>query len=165
MTLLRLFVQNCNKILLSEGHRRQALPAGRIRPGTGVEIFLNFAWAALAAALVGMWLRMESRTDQSSRSQLVAIAVLIAILFPVISVSDDLMAAQNLAETDNCQRRLHLAPANAHPLQATVATAPPPIQTGVSFGFSRYVSPRRPALKVADLSTLVSTANRPPPAA
>lgn len=130
-----------------------------------MEIFLNFAWAALAAALVGMWLRMGSRTDHSWRSQLIAIAVLIAILFPVISVSDDLMAVQNPAETDNYQRRDHLAPVDVHPLQATLATVPPPILAGLLFGFMQYVSPRRPAPNVADHPALVSTANRPPPAA
>lgn len=142
------------------------MPAGRIRSGTGVEIFLNFAWAALAIALVGMWLRMGSPEDHSRRSQLIAIAVLIAVLFPVISVSDDLMAAQNPAETDNCQRRDHfLMPADAHPLQATAATEPPPILTGFLFGFLQYVSPRRLALEVADPPALVSIADRAPPAA
>jgi hypothetical protein len=142
------------------------MPAGRIRSGTSVEIFLNFAWAALAAALVGMWLRMGSPQDHSRRSQLIAIAVLIAILFPVISVSDDLMAAQNPAETDNYPRRDHfLTPADAHPLQATAATEPPPILSCLPFGFLQYVSPRRPAQKVTYPPLLVSIANRPPPAA
>lgn len=166
MTLLRLYMQNRNKISISERRGRQALPAGRIGTGIRVEIFLNFAWAALAAALVGMWLRVGSPKDHSRRSQLVAIAVLIAILFPVISVSDDLMAAQNPAETDNCQRRDHLlAPVDAHPLHATATTEPPPIFTGVLFGFLQYVSPRRLALKVADPPALVSIADRAPPAA
>ena len=37
--------------------------------------------------------------------QLVALLLLIVVLFPVISVTNDLMAAQNPAETDSVQRR------------------------------------------------------------
>jgi hypothetical protein len=39
------------------------------------------------------------------RTQMVALAVLILILFPVISVTDDLQAIQNPAEVDSCLRR------------------------------------------------------------
>lgn len=130
-----------------------------------MEIFLNLAWAVLAVVLVGLWLRTGSRIGHSRRSQIIAIAVLIAILFPVISVSDDLMAIQNPAETDNCQRRDHLAPANTHPVQFLAATEPPPIITGVAYGFLRYVSPRRLAQRAIDLPALTSISNRPPPAA
>jgi hypothetical protein len=129
-----------------------------------VEIFLNLAWAVLAVTLVALWLRTGSTTGQSRRSQIIAIAVLIAILFPVISVSDDLMAAQNPAETDNCQRRDHLVSGGAHALLAT-ATEPPPILTGVVFGFLQYVSPGQFAPRAADLPALTSISNRPPPEA
>ena len=130
-----------------------------------MEIFLNLAWAVLAAALVALWLHNGTRMDQSRRSQAIAIAVLIAILFPVISVSDDLMTVQNPAEADNCQRRDHLAPGDSHPLQTAVATEPPSILAGVVFGFLQYVSPGKPALRAADHPGLTAIANRPPPAA
>jgi hypothetical protein len=129
-----------------------------------VEIFLNFAWAVLAVTLVVLWLRLGCRLDQSRRSQIVAIAVLIAILFPVISVSDDLIAAQNPAETDNCQRRDHLTPGSAHLLQLA-AVAPPSIRTGTAFGIVQYVLPGKPALRVVARPALMSIANRPPPVA
>jgi hypothetical protein len=129
-----------------------------------VEIFLNLAWAVLAVALVALWLRTGSRADHSRRSQIIAIAVLIAILFPVISVSDDLMAAQNPAETDSGQRRDHLASIDAHVLLAT-AIEPPQFLTGVAFGFLQYVSPGQLASRVSDHPELISIYNRPPPAA
>jgi hypothetical protein len=157
-------VQNLNKIFNSERHGRLIPPAGRIRSGSSVEIFLNLAWAVLAVTLVALWLRTGSPTGHSRRSQIISIAVLIAILFPVISVSDDLMAAQNPAETDNCQRRDHLASGGAHALLAAV-TEPPPILTGVAFSFLQYVSPGQPAPRVVDLPALTSISNRPPPAA
>ncbi|MGA2250137.1 hypothetical protein [Terracidiphilus sp.] len=130
-----------------------------------MEIFLNIAWAVLAIALVVLWLRIGCRMDQSRRSQIIAIAVLIAILFPVISVSDDLMAVQNSAETDNGQRRDHLASGDAHLLHTATAIEPPPIITGAAFGFLQHVSPGQDAPKVSDHLKLTPYANRPPPMA
>ena len=133
--------------------------------GSIVEIFLNFAWAALAVTLVALWLHTGSRMGYSRYSQIVAIAVLIAILFPVISVSDDLMAVQNPAETDNCQRRDHLAPGDAHPLPLAAATEPSSILAGLTFCFLQYVSPKKVAPRAVDHPVLIPIANRPPPAA
>jgi hypothetical protein len=129
-----------------------------------VEIFLNFAWAALASTLVVLWLRTGCRLDQNRCSQIIAIAVLIAILFPVISVSDDLMAAQNPAETDNSLRRDHLTPGSAHLLQIT-AVAPPSIRTVYAFGIVQSLPPGKPVLRVVARPALTSIANRPPPVA
>jgi hypothetical protein len=129
-----------------------------------VEIFLNFSWAILAVTLVVLWLRIGCRLDQSRRSQIVAIAVLIAILFPVISVSDDLIAAPNPAETDNCQRWDHLVPGSTHLLQLA-AVAPPSIRTEIPFGVVQYILPGKPALRIVARPALTSIANRPPPVA
>jgi hypothetical protein len=129
-----------------------------------VEIFLNFVWAVLAFTLVVLWLRIGCRLDQNRRSQIIAIAILIAVLFPVISVSDDLMTAQNPAETDNCQRRDHLAHGSAHLLQMA-AVVPPSICTRAPFGILQYVLPGKPLLRVVARPALTSIANRPPPVA
>lgn len=129
-----------------------------------MEIFFNLAWAILAIALVVLWLRIGRRIDQSRGSQVIAIAVLIAILFPVISVSDDLLAAQNPAETDNCQRRDHQASRGVHLLHAT-AVAPSQAFAGTAFGFVRYVSSGVLVSRVVPRLVLPSIANRPPPAA
>jgi hypothetical protein len=129
-----------------------------------VEIFLNLAWVILAIALVVLWLRIGCRIDQSLRSQVIAIAVLVAILFPVISVSDDLMAGQNPAETDNCQRRHHQVLESLHLLQAT-AIMPSPAFTKDIFGFVQYISPANDVIRVVARPALTSIANRPPPVA
>lgn len=70
-----------------------------------VELFLNVVWGLLTALMVILWLRLAPRNGPSRRMQFVALAVLVLILFPVISVTDDLQAALNPAETDTCLRR------------------------------------------------------------
>jgi hypothetical protein len=73
-----------------------------------VELFLNLAGAFVAVTLICLWLLCAPRTaaaGESRRTQLVALALLILIMFPLISVTDDLLAAQNPAESDSFQRR------------------------------------------------------------
>lgn len=130
-----------------------------------MEIFLNLAWGALSLCIVCTWLHMGRSAGADRRHQIVAMAILIAILFPVISVSDDLMAAQNPAETDSCQRRDHLADSGAHALLAMVSALPPAIFQGVAFGFHRFSSPRDLPPRVAECPDLTAIQNRPPPAA
>lgn len=72
-----------------------------------MEFVLNFAWALLAVFCAGFWLRMERRSGPALALSATALVVLIFILFPVISVSDDLWSMQNPAETDTCLRRDH----------------------------------------------------------
>jgi hypothetical protein len=129
-----------------------------------MEIFLNLAWMAVALVSVVLWLRSERRTGKELRLPLIALAMLLLILFPVISVSDDLWSIQNPAETDSMQRRDHVAPcphclfpAVAMPVASLLALFRPEIQ---------YIS----ALPVSTLRTHENPArdsveNRPPPAA
>src|ERR1035438_6715069 len=72
-----------------------------------MELVLNLAWVLLAALMFCLWLRFAPRTDVDRRMQFVALAVLLLILFPVISVTDDLQAMQNPAEADCLLRRDH----------------------------------------------------------
>lgn len=130
-----------------------------------MEIVLNLAWLTLAIVMVLAWIRTDGQTGHSRSGQIVAIALLVAILFPVISVTDDLMAAQNPAETDTCLRRDHLLPFNAHTPLPVVALPAIPAFTGISLGPSRYISPQNLAPLSADLPALASIQNRPPPAA
>ncbi len=164
MTLLRLCLQNLGKtLLLTATTGFHCLLAGQDRK-LRVEMFLNFAWLVLAVTLVVLRLYMGCRMDQSRRSQMIAIAILIAILFPAISVSDDLMAIQNPAEIDNGQRRDHLASADAH-LQITTSVLPTPFVHGVVLGLIQYVSPGKLVSRAIARTPLTSIANRPPPAA
>ena len=128
-----------------------------------VELILNLAWTLLTAISAVLWIRYGSRRGASRRSQLVALAVLMMVLFPVISVSDDLQTLQNPAEADCCVRRDHVVIAAHSILPAVIATfrpatAEPPID-GVRFAEFERVRP------FADLPALTTIEFRPPPRA
>jgi hypothetical protein len=128
-----------------------------------MEFFLNFAWMLLAALMFCLWLCFAPRTGVNPRLQFLALVVLLLILFPVISVTDDLQAAQNPAEADCLVRRDH----GTTPLSllTPVATPPPPAVTGLSFGVLRQAIPGSPKERVFDHPALATIRNRPPPVA
>ena len=129
-----------------------------------MELLLNLAWVAVAAVLVCLWLRGDAWHNPDRRRQLIAIAVLIAILFPVISVSDDLLAVQNPAETDNYLRRDHLVPSHT-PVLPLLAMIAPAIFAGLGFSFLRFVAPSLLPTLRPDRPELNGIDNRPPPVA
>jgi hypothetical protein len=129
-----------------------------------VEIFLNLAWIVMAAVMMGLWLHHSPSTGRVRRIQFVAVAMLILILFPIISVSDDLQTAQNLAEEDVYLRRV-LTAACPHSAFPAVATLPQSVKIEIAFvylhfhGFGHFEEP------TLDNPALSSIQNRPPPAA
>ena len=134
-----------------------------------MELVLNLAWMVLAALMFALWLHFAPRTGSKRhagdrRAQIVALAVLILILFPVISVTDDLQAIQNPAETDTCLRRNHIV-SNAHSIFPLVAALPLPVFAEFSFGILRTAAPGRLPAPVFDHPAMASIQNRPPPAA
>jgi hypothetical protein len=132
--------------------------------GDQVEILLNLAWAALAVSMVGLWLRVGDRKDIDRHRQIVAIVILIAILFPVISVSDDLMAMQNATEQNGTERRDLLLSAGDHSIQSLAAVVSALIlDNGVRT--VRFVSARSFSQRRVERPELSSVENRPPPAA
>lgn len=94
-----------------------------------VETFFNLLWVAVMIALGAGWLaRLQSQSKKyllpAIGVQLVALVVLAAILLPVISLTDDLQATVNPAETERVSRRgdLQLSPDQPlHPLPAVLA--------------------------------------------
>ena len=99
-----------------------------------METFFNLAWVAVTIMLGAAWLaNLRDRRGKSLLPaigvQLVALAVLTAILLPVISLTDDLQANTSPAETERVTRRgdqqlspdqpLHRWPAVLAPLVAT----------------------------------------------
>jgi len=74
-----------------------------------MELFLNSAWAALAVFSLVVWLRADDRSQR--RLPFTAWIMFVVILFPVVSVSDDLWSIQNPAETDTTLRRDHIGSA------------------------------------------------------
>ena|SRR5579863_4476459 len=134
-----------------------------------MEFGLNLAWVMLAALMFCLWPRFAAHTrpeqqTQNRRMQFVALAVLVLILFPVISVTDDLQALQNPAEADCCLRRDHVVP-NTNSVFPPVAALPVPVFAELNFGFVRLANPGRLSAPVVDHPGLASIDNRPPPAA
>lgn len=131
-----------------------------------MELLLNLAWLAVAGALVSIWVRDGGRDRAQRRRQLIAMAVLIAILFPVISVSDDLLAIQNASETDNSYlRRDHLVFSGTHPVQPMITMIAVVMFAGLALRFLRFVAPSFLLAKRPDHPELTGIENRPPPAA
>jgi hypothetical protein len=129
-----------------------------------MEFILNFAGAMVAVALVCLWLRWAPREGVSRRTQLVGLALLILILFPVISVTDDLLAAQNPAETDSCVRRDHVV-STADSTSAAALVLPEASGAGIPAGSSHMAAPGSQPVPVKTSPALAPIENRPPPAA
>jgi hypothetical protein len=112
--------------------------------------------------MVCLWLRLGGAKGADRWRQIIAIAVLIAILFPVISVSDDLMAVQSATETDSLQRRDYLASTTTHPVLpfAVIVIA---LAFDLNFGSPRLVSARNLALPSFARPELGVAGNRAPP--
>jgi hypothetical protein len=94
-----------------------------------VELFFNLLWLALSSLLLGLWLLRRNRwTDDSLRSsvgiQLIALALLIVVLLPVVSLTDDLQACTMPAESEHLSRRSDfqtIADLSLHTLSVVIA--------------------------------------------
>lgn len=129
-----------------------------------MELALNLAWALLSIAIVGYWQRFGPQTGMRRWTQIVALAVLILVLFPVISVTDDLQPTQNPAEESCCQRR-NYAILDAHSIFPAATALPVPVPFELSFGFLHFIAPGSLSAPVQDHPGLAAIQNRPPPAA
>jgi hypothetical protein len=129
-----------------------------------MELFFNSVWVLMAIASVCFWLRLGRRTLAERHMSFVALVMLVVILFPVISVSDDLWSIQNPAETDTCQRRDHRV-SDPHALFPVMAALPEPAVAELSFGFQHLDVPRNTSLPAVENPAFAAIENRPPPAA
>lgn len=134
-----------------------------------MEFAFNLLWSVLAAVLIRLWLRQPQRQRSRRREQCLALVVCLWILFPVISLTDDLQAAQNPAEADSftqCQRREHRS-ACPHSI-VPIGTALPVLDfdyAGISHGYSRLAVPLPVRVPTRDNPAMASIENRPPPTA
>ena len=130
-----------------------------------MELTLNLGWALIALWMSLAWVRNAPHAAPLRRIQMVALALVIAILLPAISMTDDLVAAQNPAEIDCCARRVHDQVRRAHSIVPIVA---PPPHPGIAEVLPAFAGPapvnRQPSPFVANLC-FTSIENRPPPAA
>jgi len=68
-----------------------------------MELLLNLIWVVLAVAALCAW--GWRRGEPRSRPQLIAVICLLALLFPVISATDDLHAMRSEMEDSACSKR------------------------------------------------------------
>jgi len=129
-----------------------------------MELILNLAGVLVAMAMGCLWLHLAPREGADRRRQLVALALLVLILFPVISVTDDLMAVQNPAETDSSLRRDHLLPRVDSTFLAT-AGAPEALFAEQTSGCLRLAAPGASLTHILISPAMSPIENRPPPAA
>jgi hypothetical protein len=130
----------------------------------GMELTLNLAWALLALWMLGAWLRIAPTAVRERRAQFVALAVVILILLPAISMTDDLLAAQNPAELDCCVRRDYDC-FHAHASVPTISAGPAPVFNGLTVGVVQLLPPNLLVAPLAEIPALTSIQNRPPPSA
>jgi hypothetical protein len=131
-----------------------------------MELVLNIAWVVLAALMFWLWVR-HALCECTRQTQLVALAVVILILLPVISVTDDLQMAQNPAEADSyylCTRRDHVV-VSPHSIFPAAVMLPPPVFVDHSLGFLHFAAPDNRPAPLAEIPALALVQNRPPPAA
>lgn len=128
-----------------------------------METILNLVWLLLAGILVCLWIRHAPRRGASRQMQVASLAILILMLFPVISVTDDLQAAQNPTEVETCVRRGHLA-GSPHFLFPIIAIQPPSFFSAQPFGYRRIAVPSWRPSPTVDNPALAAIQNRPPPA-
>ena len=115
--------------------------------------------------MVCLWLRTAPDSGRDRRMQVVALALLLVILFPTISMTDDLLAIQNPAETDVyvCLDYLHYSSAHYF-LPRAVETMAPVLEEHPS-GFLREAVPGTLPASLMNPPALAPIENRPPPVA
>jgi hypothetical protein len=131
-----------------------------------MELALNMVWAVLATVMIRLWMRHARRERENRWTQPVALAMSLVVLFPAISLTDDLLAIQNPAIADvfvYCTRRDH-AVACSHSDFAAAAALPAPVHSELSFGLLRGTRPFNLQISTVDNPALASIQNRPPPA-
>lgn len=132
--------------------------------GNGMELTLNFGWVVVAVWMLVAWLRLASQGSSQRRGQMVALAVVVLILLPAISMTDDLVAAQNPAEAVTCVRRDHDDFSQPHSIIPLTFSMPLPAFAGLLISTAH----RPAACNLASLEVEhpfpPSIQNRPPPA-
>jgi hypothetical protein len=130
----------------------------------GMELTLNLGWVCVALWMLLAWVRVAPRAARDRRAQFVALAVVILILLPAISMTDDLIAAQNPAEVDCCVRRDDGC-WHAHTVVPVTPALPLTSFSGLPGGYVQMRAPRQVVVPQVEVPSLVSIQNRPPPAA
>jgi hypothetical protein len=130
-----------------------------------MELTLNLGWALVAVWMLCAWVRSAPRRATDRRIQMIALAVVILILLPAISMTDDLAAAQNPAEIDCCVRRDQDHGSGLHVIVPVAASLPQPGFGAVALAFEGMAPPNNLPAPHVENPSLKSVENRPPPSA
>jgi hypothetical protein len=133
-----------------------------------VEFFLNIAWLVVSISLAFLWkkslrgMSVHSR-HPNKKAQLIALALLIVILLPVVSITDD-MHAMPTAEIEHVTRRADLLPIADQP-QHLIDILHARLLLTQSFTSLHTFAQLEPPVQGVKLLTgsIRQTANRPPP--
>ena len=137
---------------------------GGVKGGWLMVWVLNLGWVGLATLMCWLWVRHARREGPGLQVQFIALALVLGMMFVVISIYDDMAMAQNPAETRCFQRKDDLG-AHAHAFLHPVASLIPIFSAKPSFDSSHSAvlgNLVAPALKVPATNSIQ---NRPPPAA
>jgi bacteriorhodopsin len=129
-----------------------------------LELFLNIAGALIALAMVCLWLRSTTGTSRDRRIQFVALVVLLLILFPTISMTDDLLAVQNSTETDVYVRLDHLYTSAQSFLPVAITMMVETVDEHRATSLHEAV-PGTPPASLMNPPAMAPIENRPPPVA
>jgi len=130
-----------------------------------MELALNLEWMAMAAAMCWLWVRHARTEGRGLFTQIVSLALVLAMMFVVITMYDDMAMAQNPAEIRCFQREDDLiAHAHVHaPLHPAVASTPT-LATQVPINMFSFVVVDSLSVPTVALPFLSSIQSRPPPA-
>jgi hypothetical protein len=129
-----------------------------------MELVLNLGWALVAAWMVYAWLRTSPRGTSHRRAQAVTLAVVILILLPAISMTDDLIAAQKPAEVVSSVRR-DVDGTLPHSIASSAPALPQPTFEVPPIAVVLTAAPSHLSAPIVDHPALTTIQNRPPPAA
>ena len=129
-----------------------------------MELALNLGWMAMATAMCWLWVRHARREGQGRLAQFISLGLVLAIMFVVITLYDDMAMAQNPAETRCFQREDDLGAHEHTQLHPAVASIPT-LASKLPFNTFRFAVPGSLLIPTVKIPALFSIQNRPPPAA
>jgi hypothetical protein len=135
-----------------------------------VELIFNLLWLTLSVGIFGFWIWSQRRwADRSLRAttriQIMALAVLIVILLPVVSLTDDLQACAAPAEMEHLIRRIDLQHSLDASLQAISLLAASKLSLEEASRLQTLLcAPRVEKIAVPNEGFLNVAGSRPPPA-
>jgi len=119
---------------------------------------------AVATAMCWLWVHHARREGPGRHVQFVALVLVLANMFVVITMYDDMAMAQNPAETRCFQREDDLG-AHAHAPFHPVVASTPTLAAELRFSVFRFTVPGSLLVPTVKVPVLSSIQNRPPPAA